>query len=316
MATTLVEVLDHVSRNVTASAPHEDLTVLATYREIFDNLPHPPSSNINIFTFFTSVPETHRKISYVDVTHDHHLFDYARLIAHFLDATLRLNPKSCVFLVTGEHDALELRLDPRVVIVRLPLDPKLLMLERVRAMTAYSMSGQFCRNTLFLDTDAFPNAPLATIFDGDFDIGVTWRPSENFYMPLNEGVILAGCARPQRIVEFFARYHATYVAMTNDPVVSQYYGDICRWRGGQLCLNAVVNHYAQNVAPPSIAIRQFDCETHNFWVRPDMAFTPEVWDEKTILHLKGDSKSNPYSFLAYHQHRLERWERVDLDAQA
>ena len=252
-----------------------------------------PARGVNIVTFHADVPDSHRFIDYVDVKHDHHGFDYRRITQRFVDSALRFNPDARIFFITGP-DGLGPKPDPRVRVVRLPLDPRAPMYERVKAVTAYVRSAAFDRDTVFLDTDAFPNRPLASTFEADLDIGVTERPTENFYMPFNEGVIFAAARRPRAVRRFFDGYIGTYRALMQDPLVADYYGEITRWRGGQLSLNAVALRMGAResvVAEPNHpAVVSLPCDSHNFWIVPNATPDPGLWNAKYVLHLKGDSK--------------------------
>lgn len=302
----LTELLAYASENVVLSPEGRD-PVLEGYQRLFDEIEEDDHGDgaLNIFTFFTKVPTSHRVIDYVDVKHDHHHFDYGSIIRHFVAAAKAFERRCRIIVVTGENDDLTLPVSPGLRVLRLPLNSAAPMLERVRAMTAYVRSKAFDRNTLFLDTDAFVNAPLESIFDGAFDIGVTVRPTEGFYMPLNEGVILAASAAREAVEAFFLSYLATYDRLLNDPVIIAYYGDIARWRGGQLSLNAVADRLAGERRAGAPRIKEFACEQYNHWVRPDIDFMPQLWDTKSILHLKGDSKYHLDGFFSYHSARLD-----------
>jgi hypothetical protein len=54
---------------------------------------------------------------------------------------------------------------------------------------------------------------------------------------VNEGVIFAAHRPGRAACNFFQRYLATYEALCRSREVLTVYGDIRRWRGGQLALN-------------------------------------------------------------------------------
>lgn len=277
------------------------------YRAVFDaaRFDDDREGGVNIVTFHADVPESHRFIEYVDVSHDHHGYDYRRIIRHFTSSALSFNPNARIFFVTGEAGAEPPR-DPRVRVVRLPIDTRAPMYERVRAAVAYVRSAAFDRDTIFLDTDAFPNRALTSVFGADFDVGVTERPTQDFYMPLNEGVIFAAARRPSATRRFFEHYVGTYDALIADPIVTAYYGDVTRWRGGQLSLNATA--FGLSAAAPLTSnhpmIAHFPCETHNFLVGQNSTPDPEQWDEKFVLHLRGGSK---ILIQQLEQYQNDRW---------
>ena len=299
----LTEILEHARSSVRSGALRSMPSVRA-YGAAFEQASEQARSGApNIFTFHARVPESHRKISYVDVVHDHHDFDYDGILAHFVRSARNYNPRAVIWLVTSLEDRLSVPEDANLRIVRLPIDTAAPMLERVRAMAAYVGSSAFSADTAFLDTDAFVNAPLAPLFQSAFDIGVTIRPTEGFYMPLNEGVIFARHERRAAVESFFSGYIGTYDRLMTDPTIEAYYGDIARWRGGQLSLNAVASSFAAE--RPDVRIENFDCDHYNYWARPEVRFEPDAWDKKVVLHLKGDSKHHLDGFFDYHAARLK-----------
>jgi len=302
----VVELLDHVRPRVSTQPQPAQHDAIRRHVSAFQTLTPDKDADLNIFTFHAHVPDSHRRIAYVDVKHDHHAFDYPLVNRHFIDTAVHFNPKVRIIFVTDETTPAPPP-HPRLAVVRLQMDTRGLMFERVRTMAAYTNSPAFDRNTVFLDTDAFPNSPLGSIFDGTFDVGVTWRDPEGFYMPLNEGVIFASHDRPDQARRFFDTYLATYLSLIADPATQAYYGDIKRWRGGQLSLNATWDHYMRLVSDGCLVsprVNVFPCDSHNFWVEPDASADPALWNQKHILHLKGDSKWRVSQIMAYHSERL------------
>lgn len=263
------------------------------------------NTSLNIFTFHVPVPASHRVINYVDVQHDHWEFDYRKLASHFTWATSKFNPLARVLFVTNLQEPEPLS-HCDVTTVRLATNAAAPMLERVKAMAGYVESSAFDHDTAFLDTDAFPNRSLQPIFDEEFDVGVTYRTTKGF-MPLNEGVVFCRHAGKEAVRRFFAAYLATYERLIEDPLVQEYYGDIERWRGGQLSLNAIAligEELCSGIASSEgIRIRMFDCNNYNYWVQPSNLRFPKAWDRKFILHLKGDSKRLVDALIEYQQHR-------------
>jgi O-methyltransferase len=250
--------------------------------------------DLNVFVFHNPVPEDSRQVVYRDVTMDHGAFDFAAILETFVARAAAASPRTRVLLVTGT-DAVLPDIDvPGTVVVRLPLDPRWPMYERVRAMHAYVGSRLFDAPTAFLDSDAFPAGPLLRAFGRPFDIGTTFRRIPGL-MPLNEGVLFASARDPAAVRSFFDAYLATYDALAEDPVVVGYYGDVRRWRGGQLSLNAVaaagdvVDEFdLRTVAGATVAY--LPCDTYNYWVTRDDQLTAANGRGRLILHLKGGSK--------------------------
>lgn len=306
-ASSVLDLVRHAEGRVNDCPAAATDAIVETYRAAFDAARFDGAGRpgVNIVTFHAEVPESHRFIDYVDVKHDHHGYDYQRIIRHFADSALRFNPDARIFFVTGEAGP-EPAGDPRICIVRLPIDTRAPMYERVKAAVAYIRSTAFDRDTIFLDTDAFPNRALAGVFGADFDLGVTERPTQNFYMPLNEGVIFASARRRGPVRRFFEHYVGTYDALITDPIVGDYYGDVTRWRGGQLSLNATAFRLSASMprTPHLPKVSYLPCETYNFLVGQNSAPDPERWDEKFVLHLRGGSKM---LISQLEQYQNDRW---------
>lgn len=305
---TLFDLIDHAQGLVTARIDAATEQVVQRYAAAFDaaRAVGRGPGDVNIVTFHADVPDSHRHIDYVDVQHDHHAFDYGRITQQFADSALTFNPDATIYFVT-DLDGAAPRAHPRLRVVRLPLDTRAPMYERVKAVTAYVRSAAFDRDTVFLDTDAFANQALAPAFGAAFDVGVTERPSENFYMPINEGVIYAAASRPAAVRTFFDRYLGTYGALIRDEAVKTYYGDITRWRGGQLALNAVAQAAIPLSTDDEPRVVSLPCDSHNFCVAPASEPDPLTWNDKYVLHLKGESKAMIAALERYQHARFREF---------
>jgi hypothetical protein len=310
---TILDIIDHARSCMQAHPSSAMSRAVDRYTAAFDAAYVEDSSDtLNLFVFHVDVPDSHRVINYVDVQHDHGAFDYLKLASHFLWAGHTFNRGVRVYFVTSEACALPVNLHSGVTVVKLATNAAAPMIERVIAMTAYVNSRAFSRNTAFLDTDAYPNRSLKSVFKTPFDIGVTLRTTAG-YMPLNEGVIFGSRANPEAVRRFFAAYLGTYERLTSDPLITEYYGDINRWRGGQLSLNAVACPTAS--LKDLRDIKSFDscgsriallpCNTFNYWVTRSPSPGPSSWDRKFVLHLKGDSKRFIDELIAYQMNRAK-----------
>lgn len=287
--------IEHVRANVRDQLTVPSSHAVRDYAQIFDRAAaqvRGSPAELNIFVFHVDVPASHRVINYVDVQHDHWEFDYRALTSHFLWATLHFNMRARVYYVTSESAEAPDQ-HPDVTLVRLPVDPRAPMYERVKAMAAYASSRAFSAKTVFLDSDAYPNRSLAGVFKRTFDVGVTYRTTPG-YMPLNEGVIFASRHDLTAAQRFFRTYLATYDALRQDVRVLSYYeNNIDRWRGGQLSLNAVGlpdGPFAPLFTARGIRIAMFPCNQFNYWVTKPIQPEQRTWDRKFVLHLKGNSK--------------------------
>lgn len=268
---------------------------LAAFQAAFDAAPAAlrPASQI-CFAFHSSVPQAESAIKYRDISIDHGKFDYERIVQHCIAAALAVGDNVRFILATDDAFLPNLS-HPRLTIVRLPLDLASPMYERVIAMCAFAHSRQFDAPTAFLDSDAFLNLSLDGLFSAPFDIGATYR-SDPGLMPINEGVIFANYRNPAAVRSFFSGYLGTYDRVARNATVVGYYGNVKRWRGGQLSLNALT-------CPPGVpseldaadsfgaVVRYYPCTAFNFSIEMDRPYTARQLDGKAVLHLKGPRKA-------------------------
>jgi hypothetical protein len=185
--------------------------------------------------------------------------------------------------------------DARTRVVELEVPPDQPMYQRVASMCAYVRSAAFVKDTLFLDSDAFLSANFTEYLDADYDVAVTVRDDPGL-MPVNEGVIVARAERRAAVREFFDRYLATYEALLSDDRISSYYGDIRKWRGGQLSLNAVTRTAHPYSSPRRISIGDarlqcLPCDPFNFSYDYGANVAQEQLASKVVVHMKGGRKS-------------------------
>lgn len=242
------------------------------------------------------------KLSYRDVTMDVGRFDYVAILETFKQCVFRWHPQAVVFLVTSSGSPLLALRDERTKVVELEVPPDQPMYQRVAAMCAYVRSAAFVKDTLFLDSDAFLNARFTEYLDADYDIAVTVRGDAGL-MPVNEGVIVARAERRAAVREFFDRYLATYEALLSDDRISSYYGDIRKWRGGQLSLNAVTRtahpySSSRRISIGDARLQCLPCDPFNYSYEYGANVAQELLSSKVVVHLKGGRKSDLKAALA------------------
>jgi len=231
-------------------------------------------------------------------------------VRHCIAAALAAQPGARFILATDGQFLTDIE-HPSLTIVRLPLDQASPMYERVIAMCAFVRSRQFSAPTAFLDSDAFLNAPIANLFQGHFDIGATYRPDPGL-MPINEGVIFAHSRNKDLVRAFFAGYLGTYDRLCGNAAVTGYYGNIKRWRGGQLSLNALtcpqgVPSALDSAKAFGARIRYYPCSTFNFSIEMDRPYSARQLDTRAVLHLKGPRKAILDPIVAY---QTQRWPQI------
>jgi hypothetical protein len=238
--------------------------------------------------YHVPVPPEHARIDYPDVRMDQGAFDYERLLNYWSQAA-----------VEWADDWLIERGYPGI-------DASSPMYERVVAMNDYVNNSTFLdQPAVFLDSDAFLNADTRHIFDGDWDVGLTYRHNMGASHALNEGVIFANNRRPAAVRSFFRAYLDTYHAALEDADLVAKYGNLKRWRGGQLSLNRLA---CPQGLPTALDYREiagarvtyFPCFRWNY---PVDAVDHRLWDTKAVLHLKGARKHLLPEIIRYQEGR-------------
>ncbi len=253
------------------------------------------TADLHVFVFHVDMGAA-GKLQYRDVTMDVGRFDYVRILQTFKQCVFRSHPQAVIFLVTSPGSPLITLGDERTRVVELDVPFDQPMYQRVASMCAYVRSAAFVKDTLFLDSDAFLNAPFTEYLDADYDVAVTVRDDAGL-MPVNEGVIVARAERPAAVRGFFDRYLATYDALVPDDRVTSYYGDIRKWRGGQLSLNAVTRaaHPYSSLRRITIGdarVQCLPCDPFNYSYEYGVTVAHEQLGSKVVLHMKGGRKSD------------------------
>lgn len=292
-----------------AQAPPSEVLMnrMLQMAQLFDSSSPCDTRGINIFNFHAETEGVFSAFDMIDVQRDNRLIDYQSMRAHLAWCSRAFCRDARLYLVSGEPPPPCVEATDAVS-VQMDVDRSAIMLERVIAMCAYVHSQAFHADTVFLDTDAFPNSELARVFDADFDIGVTYRHDPHV-MPLNEGVIFASARNVPAVCRFFLGYLGTFERLIASDRVRDYYGGIGHWRGGQLSLNVL----ALPARWPLVAdatlegtrLAYFACDEFNY--SPDSAMEPEqvaaLLPSKRIIHIKGQNKRH---FLTAQDHAYRR----------
>jgi hypothetical protein len=237
------------------------------------------------WTYHVPVPPDHARIDYPDVRMDQGAFDYEALLRHWGNAARKYGA------------------EPVVERGNATIDRSAPMYERVRTML-YVVSW-IDQPTAFLDSDAFLNADIRHIFDGDWDVGLTYRHNMGASHALNEGVIFANNRRPAAVRSFFRAYLDTYHAALEDADLVAKYGNLKRWRGGQLSLNRLA---CPQGLPTALDYQEIAGARVSYWPcfkwnYPVDAVDHRLWDTKAVLHLKGARKHLLPEIIAYQEGR-------------
>ncbi len=248
-------------------------------------------TGMNVFVFHVDLaPGT--RLDYVDATLEPGHFDYLDILRRFIDRVRASCDAATVYVVTSEGARYRVLAAPDVAMVELPIDGAQPMYDRATALAAYARSAAFDCDTVFLDSDALVNRPLAEVFRLGFDVGLTYREAERL-MPVNEGVLFLAARRPGAVRRFLEERLASYDRIATDPFVTGYYGDVRRWRGGQLSLNALAHPLwpcspYRRAAVAGAIVRLLPCDTFNFAVAEgEAASSVDSLDQRYVVHFKG-----------------------------
>lgn len=252
------------------------------------------NSVLNVVIFHINIPEQDSVISSIDIKRiDHHSFDYETMIILNIRVSLWSNPNSMVFLITDESFLKGFSHD-RLIIIRSIVNPKEPMYERVLAMNAFIRSSLFSAPTIFLDSDAFLINNPQSLFQLNFDIGLTHRDVKP-QMPINEGVIYAHHRNKARTKRFFDVYLSIYTALDHDNELAKIYQNIRRWRGGQLSINGGAGGntvYSTGIIedPLGYTCAFLPCSRYNLSLQTYSANDNSLQDNCLVLHFKGNRK--------------------------
>lgn len=287
--------IEHCARLVTDQLTPDVEQRMLTAAGRFSAAASDKRSSLNVFVFHVDMGDT-GQLKYRDVTMDTGRFDYRAVLDAFVASVARHAPEARIYLATNPGSPLAALAGERVSVVALDVARDQPMYERVNAMCAYAYSAAFNVDTLFLDSDAFMNAAFEPYLEADYDIAVTVRDIPGL-MAVNEGVLVARSARPDAAQLFFRRYLATYEALRRDQRVQDYYGDIRKWRGGQLTLNAITRDAApysayRHITVGGVVLKVLPCDPFNYSYAYDEGMSVDELQNKVIVHLKGGRKSS------------------------
>jgi hypothetical protein len=256
---------------------------------------------LNVFVFHVDLPAG-ENIDYIDVRFKPGAFDYLHILTSFIERLRAHVAGAVVYLVTSEGSRYAALAAPDVRVVELPIDGRQPMYDRATALLGYARSRAFGVATACLDSDALVNRPLAALFDLGFDVALTYRNVHRL-MPVNEGVMFLHPQRAGAAAAFLQRRLATYERIASDALIAGYYGNVKRWRGGQLSLNALA-YEALPCSPYRVwhsagaRVRFLPGDTFNFAAAEGEATSSlDRLDECYVIHYKGWRK-HAFAFAA------------------
>lgn len=212
-------------------------------------------------------------------------------------ATIRHTcPSAEIHLLTNHHSDVPDGLNcDRVFQVDSPKSRKecfeTLMVEEVECWRDYFASDMFQGPTVLIDVDLLVQRSPFTLFDGSFDIGLTYTDDPTLH-PFNSGVILVDPANPAVINHYFDRLVE---------IVGGYAPEFQEWYGDQMAISAMLDDPDHSTASPAvmdeakdgIRYRMWPTAEWNYWLPVDGDGKPEFFaaPEPGILHFKGERKA-------------------------
>lgn len=211
--------------------------------------------------------------------------EYLSMIGMMFASARLFHPRARTVVISDQETVFEGENRGITSVARFPMDAARLMLERAVAQLKYVQGSSFEHPIVALDSDILVNGSLDDLFERDFDVAVTWRPSPT--QPVNGGLLILNNRRPELARRFFERYVAIY---------QERYADQAAWYGDQLALRDAVgldlNGYRSRdiVEVEGCRILLLPCDTYNFSPENGYGQITTPLTDKRILHFKGERK--------------------------
>lgn len=230
---------------------------------------------------------------------------------HMIDILRRsariFHPASAFTLLTTKHTDLS-GLRGRFKRVDCGAAAHTIMYDRTRAQVGYLRKHPLDHPVLFLDSDILLTGSLRHLLEGDFDVALTFR--DNREMPLNGGLLLANCRRPEVTRRFFERFLGVFEALDDTER---------KWFGDQRALFAVIGIPAGDLLrddahtvtlTDGTRIRMLPARRHNHSPKNRLSEIVKPFENVDVLHFKGERKRLMQPYFDVHLRHLEsRWWR-------
>lgn len=165
------------------------------------------------------------------------------------------------------------------------VDAGALMLSRAFAQQKMLRDNDFDLPIVLADSDILINGNLGPVFEEEFDVALTWRPSIN--MPINGGFLILNNRNPEAVRSFFDHFIAVYRSK---------YQDSASWYGDQLALRDICGVTYREMRDRKIMniggrkILFLPCETYNHTPADNFSSVLNPISEPLVLHFKGRRK--------------------------
>lgn len=227
---------------------------------------------------------------------------YIGMIDMMFQSARKFHPGSCCTVLTDEATRLE-ALSSRYSRINCTVRREKMMFDRMTAQFEFVRAYDFSLPIFLVDSDVLINNSLDSVFQHDFDIGLTWRHDSK--MPINGGVIILNNRRPDAIRRFFSLFHEIY---------SKKYADRADWYGDQYALRDCIGMTAEEMASHQGMIEMqgcrillLPCEQYNFSPNNSIPTIASRFRDKFVLHFKGERKLLMRLYWQAHLLPLKSW---------
>ena len=218
----------------------------------------------------------------------------AQQIDLLIRSAKRIHPDARFTILTDRNTALD-GVKDAADIHRFDLDSSQIMFERMRVQNEYLQQAGFERPIVLLDTDILVCGDISRAFMENFDVGFTWRHSQE--MPINGGVIYLNNRNIAATRHLFDTLFSIYKTR---------YAGASAWYGDQFAImNILQLTFDQIYASPNIErhgarIRLMPCAIYNFSPKENRPNLRVRQGGALIYHFKGMSRRMMKPFWDLH----------------
>ncbi|NES81875.1 MAG: hypothetical protein F6K10_10985 [Moorea sp. SIO2B7] len=217
---------------------------------------------------------------------------FYELMINLLFRSISIYHENCRKVVLTDYSTEITGLQNDVELYRVEIDTKYLMLSRLKAQIEFLTNHDFSSDVVFLDADILVNKNLESVFEKDFNVGLTYRETHKT-MPVNGAVIFVSNTNKEYALHFLNKIHDIY---------TEKYLNHSLWWGDQYALIDAIGHEkflhrtSEFIQIDRVKILLLPCDYYNFSPQPNFSSIAFELSDKKIIHFKGKRKKliNPY----------------------
>lgn len=210
--------------------------------------------------------------------------DISKLIDAMFGSARTLHGNCSTVLLTDSKSTFS-ELDEKICIKRFPTQSDAVIFNRLEAQLQFLESLESNQHVVFLDTDMLFVKSFDSVFQQEFDIGLTFRDFDS--MPINGGLILINSRGIQSGIRFLKSVKDIFESR---------YADEKFWWGDQHALMDVVgmenfqNRVTDRLTTNDSDLLLLPCEEFNFSPHNTLGSLHGLHKSKWLLHFKGKRK--------------------------